>query len=133
MTDPMAAEVRASAGTMSADEYNALAAKANTSKYSNVKTEVDGILFDSKAEARRYGELKLLKESGAITHLQLQPKFPIAVNGEKICTYIADFSYHDTESGQWKIEDVKGMVTPIYRLKKKLVKAIHKITITEVK
>lgn len=110
------------------------------SKFKAVRTEVDGIKFASKAEARRYVELKDLQEAGKISNLELQPKFPILVHGIKVCSYIADFRYHDHEIkkdgallGSIVIEDVKGMLTPIYRLKKKLMLACYNITITEVK
>ena len=93
------------------------------SKYRAVKTEVDGIVFDSKAEAQRYKDLKLLQRAGAISGLELQPRFPVFVNGKKVCTYIADFVYFE---GQKRIvEDVKGMKTREYRLKKKLVEATY--------
>ena len=49
------------------------------SKYRNVKTEVDGILFASKKEARRYSELKLLERAGEIAHLELQPRIKICI------------------------------------------------------
>lgn len=107
-------------------------------KYHNIKTVVDGITFDSKLEAKRYGELKLLEKGNLIFGLELQPKFPIVVNGKKICTYIADFKYILKTSqpqgvgSEEIIEDVKGMKTPIYNLKKKLMKAIHGIDIVEI-
>ena len=96
-------------------------------KYGAVKTVVDGITFPSKAEARRYGELQML----GVRDLELQPKFPVVINGAKICTYIADFAYLEI-NGDAVIEDVKGMKTPVYRLKKKLVEALYGITITEI-
>jgi hypothetical protein len=101
------------------------------SKYGNVQTVVDAMTFDSKAEARRYGELKLLEQAGVIRDLVCQPKYPIVVNGKKICDYIGDFSYLDGKG--LVLEDVKGMKTPAYRLKKKLVLACYGIEITEVK
>lgn len=101
------------------------------SKYNAVKTEVDGYVFDSKAEANRYSELKLMELADEISYLELQPKFPIVVNGKKIATYIADFRYFYCGTKQ-VIEDVKGVKTPVYRLKKKLVEAIYGVTITEV-
>ena len=101
------------------------------SKYGNKKTVVDGITFDSKKEAARYQELKLMEKAGVIIDLQLQPPFPIAINGEKICTYKADFAYKVKAGGE-VVEDVKGVRTPIYNLKKKLVKACHGVEITEV-
>ncbi len=102
------------------------------SKYNAVRTEVDGFIFDSKAEARRYSELKLAEQAGEITALELQPKFSIDINGKHICTYIADFKYTDNRTGRTVIEDVKGVKTPVYRLKKKLVEALHGITIQEI-
>ncbi len=102
------------------------------SKYHAIKTEMDGVIFASRAEAQRYGELKILEYQNRIACLELQPKFPVVVNGKKICTYIADFQYNDLDSRKQIIEDVKGVKTPIYRLKKKLVEAIYNIEITEV-
>ena len=101
------------------------------SKYHAVKTEVDGYVFASKAEANRYSQLKLMEMAGEISYLELQPKFPIVVNGVKICTYIADFRYLYCGTNQI-IEDVKGMKTPVYKLKKRLVEALYGITITEI-
>ena len=92
------------------------------SKYRAIKTELDGHLFDSKAESQRYAELRILEKIGEIQNLELQPVFPIVINGVKICKYIGDFAYF--EKGKRVIEDVKGMRTPVYRLKKKLVEAI---------
>jgi len=95
----------------------------NRSKYRNVRTEVDGIKFASRAEAKRYQELKILERAGEITRLDLQPRFDCWVNGNKVCTYVSDFRYF-TDVGQI-IEDVKGMKTPVYKLKKKLVEACY--------
>lgn len=79
----------------------------------------------SKAEARRCGELHLLQRLGEITHLVLEPKFPVHINGVKVFEYRADFSYFPLkpEKGGRVIEDVKGVLTPIYKLKKKCVEA----------
>jgi hypothetical protein len=103
------------------------------SKYGSVKTELDGITFDSKAEAKRYAELKILARGGLISDLKLQPKFPLEVNGLVVATYIADFSYRAGTQGL-VIEDVKSEATktPVYNLKKKLMKALHGIEIVEV-
>src|SRR3990167_5299112 len=65
------------------------------SKYRNVATTVDGIRFASKAEARRYTELKLLERAGEIISLRRQVAFPIAINGEHVCHYVADFEYQE--------------------------------------
>jgi hypothetical protein len=100
------------------------------SKYGAKKTEVDGYVFDSRAEARHYSDLKLREMAGEITLLALQPRFELIVNDKKIGTYVADFSY--TENGNRIVVDVKGMRTPVYRLKKKLMYAIYGIEIQEV-
>ena len=102
--------------------------KAN--KYRAVKTKVDGLTFDSKAEAKRYGELLLLRSAGEIFALAVHPKYELTVNGVKVGTYVADFAY--MASDRLIVEDVKGVKTAVYRLKKKLMKAIHNIEITEV-
>lgn len=100
-------------------------------KYGAVKTVVDGIKFDSKAEARRYKNLKLLERAGEITNLELQPRYDLIVNGVKCGFYKADFRY--LENGKLVVEDVKGMKTPVYNLKKKLIKVIYGIEIFETK
>ena len=108
-------------------------------KYGAVKTEVDGIKFDSKAEAKRYKELKLLEKVGNITGLELQKRYDFIINGVNCGFYKADFVYvtrlacDGAESYGQTVEDVKGMKTPVYRLKKKLMKAIHGIDILETK
>ena len=96
-------------------------------KFRAKRTEVDGITFASKAEAARYQTLKLELANGIISDLELQPKFPISVNGYKICTYIADFRYK--LSGRTVVEDVKGMQTPVFKIKAKLLKAVHNVDI----
>jgi len=100
-------------------------------KYRNIKTEVDGIIFDSKAEARRYGQLRLLEKANEISDLRLQYPFECKINEKKICTYRADFDYF--EGDQWVVEDVKGFRTQVYRLKKRLVEALYGVEIREVK
>lgn len=89
-------------------------------KYNNVRTTIDGITFDSKKEAARYSELRLLEIGNAISDLECQPKIPLMVNGQKLGHYIGDFKYR--EGGEWVIEDVKSKatMTPVYRLKKKI-------------
>lgn len=101
-------------------------------KYRNKKTEVDGIVFDSKKEAGRYGELKLMERAGEISELKLQPSFDLVINGFKIGKYVADFQYREGVCGKYIVEDVKGLKTPVYRLKAKMVRAIHGIEIVEI-
>lgn len=103
--------------------------KRKPSKHRNVRTVIDGITFDSKKEARRWQELVLLERIGEIKLLERQVKFDIVVNGQKVCYYKADFVYW--KDGQRVVEDAKGMLTPMYRLKKKLVKACHGVEILE--
>jgi hypothetical protein len=97
------------------------------SKYRAQPTTVNGIRYASKKEAKRCGELHLLQRLGEIRNLELQPKFPLKVNGELVCTYIADASYRDAKTGNWIVEDVKSPPTrtPVYRLKIKLLRALH--------
>ena len=116
--------------SISAADY--LAGAKKQSKYRNVKTEVDGIVFDSAKEAGRYGELKYLIDAGEIQHLVLQPKLQIEIEGVLIGSYFADFLYFDVCKGEHVYEDVKGMRTETYRLKKKLVEAQYGIEITEI-
>ena len=97
-------------------------------KYHAHKTEVDGIVFDSKLEATRFKQLLLLEQAGEISdlHLQLQLQiFQGYVNphtGEKTASsyYNADFSYVDCRNHKIVLEDTKGMETPEFRLKWKL-------------
>ena len=106
------------------------------SKYGNQETEIDGYMFDSKAEASRYFELKQMLLGGLIANLELQPKFDLTVQGVKIGTYSADFRYRDLEKGVQVVEDVKSEATAkkeLFRWKKKHVKAQYGIEIIEVR
>jgi len=89
-------------------------------KYNAVKTTVDGVVFDSKAEARRYGELKLLKHTGAIIWFSRQPSFLLA-GGVR---YRPDFIVCGQDGRIW-VEDVKGMETPEFKIKKKLFQEMY--------
>ena len=108
------------------------------SKYNARKTIIDGITFDSKAEANYYTQLKLLQRAGEIVELELQPKFEIIPSfvdpaGKKVRAthYIADFrvKYKD---GREEVIDVKGHKTDVYRLKKKLFEQRYGIPVKEV-
>jgi len=123
---------------MSLEEYFNLPEIKNASRGGNkfhaIRTEYDGRVFDSKAEAARAHQLWLLKLSGEVTNIEYQPTYECVVNGQKICTYKADFrvTYKD---GHVEIEDVKGLkkgsAYSVFRLKKKLVEALHRINILE--
>ena len=109
--------------------------KITKSKYNNVKTKADGYNFDSKKEYKRYCELKLLVKSNLIFDLRLQVAYellPAQVGGfrkELKIVYKADFVYN--KEGKEIIEDVKGIKTDLYVIKRKLMKSIGK-EITEV-
>ena len=109
----------------------------HTSKYKAVKTEVDGIKFDSRKESNRYLELKEMEQKGFIKYLQMQVPYiiiPKSEYGRKI-VYKADFVYYSNQKGKVIVEDVKSPYTrknPVYRLKKRLMAEVHGIIIEEV-
>ncbi len=67
--------------------------KARGSKFRNVTVRSDGRMFDSKREAKRYSDLKLLEKAGEISSLEHHPRFDLCLNGRVIATYEADFMY----------------------------------------
>lgn len=94
-------------------------------KYHANKTVIDGIVFDSKREAQRYQQLKLMVKAGVICNLKRQVKYELVpaqyINGkcvERAITYTSDFEYD--ENGRHIVEDVKGMRTKEYIIKRKL-------------
>lgn len=122
-------------------------------KYGNQQITVDGIRFDSKKEAIRFQQLRLLERAGKISGLQRQVKFvlipaqrescsEIYTKGtkkgcrkpgrllEKECSYIADFVY--CENGKAVVEDAKGFRTEVYKIKRKLMLERYGIQIREV-
>ena len=117
-------------------------------KYSNQKVTIDGETFDSKREAKRYCELKLLERAGEIRHLRRQEKFllipsqyeeVIDAKGkpkqkciERECVYIADFVYQDFRTGELVVEDTKGVRTKEYIIKRKLMLKEYGIKISEI-
>lgn len=88
------------------------------SKYRAIPTFVGTTRFASKAEAARYETLLILEKAGKITDIKLQPRFEL-VAGIK---YVADFSYYEVPKSQERfvVEDVKGMPTPVFKLKEKM-------------
>ena len=120
-------------------------------KYNNKKVTVNGITFDSHKEARRYGELRLLERSGAITNLARQVEYELipvqkqtteytdkkgkirhkTVVLERAVKYIADFVYYD-KNGQLVVEDAKGVRTKEYVIKRKLMLYMYGIKVREV-
>ena len=121
-------------------------------KYHSSKCVVDGIVFDSRREARRYRELMLMQAAGKISRLQRQVKFvlipaqylptgefykrgakkgqPKLKLAEQECAYIADFVYY--KDGKKVVEDTKGMRTRDYIIKRKLMLWVHGIRVREV-
>lgn len=89
--------------------------------------------FDSKKEANRYDQLKLLQHAGRVRNLQRQVKYELRVNGVLICTYRADFVYEELEHSEWMpvVEDSKGYPNDRWPMKKKLMKACHGIAVRE--
>ena len=106
------------------------------SKYNAKKTTIDGITFDSKKESERYAELKLLERAGEINNLRLQPRFVLQPafekNGKRYrkIEYVADFAYE--EGGKTVVEDVKGMKTDVYKIKKKMFEYAYDMELREI-
>lgn len=136
---------------LSNTEYNENVEGETMSKYNNRKITIDGIAFDSRREANRYRELKLLERAGQIQGLELQKKYLLIPaqyetferygkkgqrlkDGcrciEKECAYIADFVY--SEGDKLIVEDTKGMRTKEYIIKRKLMLERYGIRIKEV-
>lgn len=123
------------------------------SKYGAKKVTVDGLTFDSKKEANRYRELKILEKIGEITNLRMQVKYVLIpaqrepdtvgkrggiIKGkliEREVSYIADFVYTDV-NGNRVVEDVKGYrgggAYEIFKIKRKLMLYVHGIKIIEI-
>lgn len=108
-------------------------------KYHNKKVVRDGETFDSVKEYHHWIELCLMEKAGLISDLQRQVKYvliPSQKEGKKTiereCSYRADFVYTDNETGETIVEDVKGMRTEVYKIKRKLMLWVHHIKIVEV-
>ena len=123
-------------------------------KYHNIKTKTfDGIEFDSRKEARRWNELKLLERAKEISNLQRQVKYVLipaqyettlrySKKGDRLkdgtklvereVAYIADFVYTDMKTGKTVVEDTKGVKTKDYIIKRKLMLYLHQIRIKEI-
>lgn len=120
------------------------------SKYHSKKITVDGLTFDSRKEYLHWQELTLREKAGEITDLKRQVKYILIpaqrepdtvgkrggrIKGkliERECSYYADFVYRDAKSGEWIVEDTKGMRTTEYIIKRKLMLFRHGIRIKEV-
>ena len=118
---------------MTIDEFKNLTKKG--SKYHNEKTEYKGEKYDSKKEADYAKSLDTFRKarhaSDRVVNWDRQVKYPVSVNGGKICTYIADFIVEYADKHK-EIVDVKGYKTEVYKIKKRLVESIYKIKIIEI-
>lgn len=110
---------------------DAIKGRIRVRKYRNIPTEIDGERFDSKKEARRFVELRVLERAGEIADLTRGKKYNFSHDGVKIGTYKPDFEY--TENGKRVIEDVKSTSTKTqaYRLRKRMMLAFYGIEIRE--
>lgn len=115
-------------------DYNDRANRAAESKYRAIPTETaDGQKFRSKLEATFYNRVKLLKQQGEIVEFSREVPFELVVNGFHVCTYVCDFVLK-WKDGTVQHIDCKSQptITPVYRLKKKLMEAVYGIILKEI-
>lgn len=96
------------------------------------KVVVEGITFDSLGESRRYLELRTLERAGDIRALRVHTRWPCAVNGVHVATYISDFDYFDTHTKAHIVEDVKGNARyqdDASRVRRRLAEAVHGLVV----
>lgn len=117
---------------LSPEQYKALTAKPKRNKHGNVRVVVDGLKFDSKAEANRWQVLKMLEKIGDIRDLRRQVRFDLIGDGKDAESYyLADFTYRGNATNVLVVEDVKGAPpTAVFKLKAKLFKARYGFDIT---
>jgi hypothetical protein len=111
-------------------------AKPKANKYRAKGRHIEGKWFASEAEATRYEQLIAMVNAGVIDTLETQVKYEVRINNVLICSYLADFRYKVLDdlgrTTKVVVEDVKGMVMDLYRLKKKAVEAQHGVVINEI-
>lgn len=110
-----------------------LSSKPKRSKYGAKRTLLDGICFDSKAEASFYAALKQREKAGEVTDIERQREYDLMVNGVLVARYRADFVFFDRILRARRVVDVKGVATRDFRLKAKLMKACFGIEVEVVK
>lgn len=96
-------------------------------KFGAIRTELDGIKFGSKKESKRYQELLYLQKTGEVLFFLRQTPFHLPGNIKYLCDFVVFW-----KNGDITFEDVKGMKTPMYTLKKKQVEALYPIEIKEI-
>jgi len=116
--------------TVSQARQNGFQGNPRKNKYGNKRTLYSGRTYDSKKEAERAIELDILLRAGKIKGWEAQPSFYFEHDGIKICRYNADFKVENLD-GTVDIEDVKGVKTAVYRIKKKMLKAFYGIDVKE--
>jgi hypothetical protein len=113
--------------TISAHEARTLLSKPKRSKYGAKKTVLDGITYDSKAEAAYAAQLKVREKAGEVGGIDVHRRFAIfGPDGQLLCTYVGDFTFWDHVQGRLRCVDVKGgkaTQTAVFKLKKKLMKS----------
>lgn len=122
---------------MTIDEFKALRVAPAPKKRNKYGAKKSGG-YDSTKEHHRANELKLMQRAGLITNLREQVKYVLIPTQrdnagnllEKECSYYADFVYE--RDGVMVVEDTKGVRTPEYKLKRKLMLQVHGIIISEV-
>jgi len=110
-----------------------LEAPRTANKFNAVSVDADGEHFDSISEYGRYKDLKLLERAREIRDLKVKPVFKFEISGILVCSYEADYSYMEGKTGQLVVEDVKGVRTAVFIIKKKLMKALYGIEVKEIK
>ena len=88
------------------------------------RTEYNGVTYASKSEAAYAAHLDVLKKAGLVTRWEGQVKWPLVVNGVKVCGFVPDFKVYG-KGGAWWLVEVKGMETAVWKLKRKLFAALH--------
>lgn len=126
---PSAPRDRAAAGASPSPAANP-AQKAWKNKYRAQPVVTDEGRFASKKEYADWCALKLREKAGLISHLERQVKFPLTINAQLVTTFIADAVFF--ENGKRVVVDSKGVQTPVYRLKKKLMRALLNIEVQEI-
>lgn len=128
---PKAARASAAGDNLSGAPAATPSQKAWKNKYRAQPVVTDEGRFASKKEYADWTALKVQERLGYISHLERQVRFPLTINGQLICTFIADAVFFDRASNKRVVADSKGVLTPVYKLKKKLMKALLNITVHE--
>lgn len=102
-------------------------------KYNNLLTEYNGVKYHSRLEAKYAALLDIRQKAKEVENIKRQERFPLEVNGEKIGTYVADFSFFDKVKKVNRVVDIKGVETDLFKIKKKLMKAVHGIDVEIIK